>query len=67
MSRYQAVYGGNTVKVIGAVLIDSGAYQTAGAPTRIVSPKDFSCDSLVLILHSEGTVSKLLSLNGHKV
>ena len=33
---------------------------------RLISPKDFSCDSIVLTLYSEDTVSKLLSLNGHQ-
>ena len=52
--------------MIGAVLIDSGAYQAAGIPARLISPKDFSCDSIVLTLYSEDSVSKLLLLNGHQ-
>ena len=54
------------MKIIGAVIIDSGVFKDSGVPIRLIAPKHFSCDSITLSLCSENTVYKLLSLNGHQ-
>ena len=54
------------MKVIGTPLIESRSYQPTGASARIISPKDFSCDSIVLILHREDDVLNFISMRDHQ-
>lgn len=63
--RYQAVLGGNSIKSIGAVLIDSGVMKKV-VPQECFRPKDFASDKLILDLNNVETVQKILSLEGYQ-
>ena len=58
-NRYQMIIGGNSVKTIGNVVIDS---PKAGVPSMLWRVKDFSSDLLVLQLLSSETVASILSV-----
>ena len=60
--RYQMVIGGNSVKTIGRILIDTGLLICAKIALDLYRIKDFASDLLVLQLASAKTVSSLLLL-----
>ena len=58
----QGVIGGNSVPIMGNMVVDSGLLQVADIPIDIWQISDFASDLLILRLASPATVTSLLSL-----